>query len=235
MKRTRFIISSLVFFTILFAGCGDQDEAENQQKEIRYYIEQLRVEDVFLSTEAAFELAEIGESAVPLLIEALSDEDWQLRLNAVVALDQIGDPTATPALITALSDENWEVRANSTIALGNMGGVAVPALIAALEHKDIRVRRNATKALGNIGDTMAVPGLIGVLSDEDWEVRAGAAMVLGKMGTAAVPALTVALKDEAEYVDAMATLALRLIGTPEALEAIKKNELQKAEEADKNP
>ena len=166
------------------------------------------------------------------LIEALSDENWQVRLNAAVALGEIGNPTATPALIAALNDENWEVRANVTIALGKMDHAAVPALVAALEDQDAQVRRNATRALGDIGDPTAAPGLIGVLNDEDWEVRAGAAVALGGMGSVAVPALIEALKDENEYAEAMATWALKLIGTPEALEAVKENEARKTEETE---
>ncbi|MBM3242164.1 HEAT repeat domain-containing protein [Candidatus Poribacteria bacterium] len=230
MKPKLYLLVSFCF--LLVAGCGSQDEAEEQQKELRYYIEQLRAQDMFLSTEAAFKLADIGEPAVPLLIEALSDENWQVRLNAAVALGQIGDSAAVPALIAALNDEAWEVRANATVALGKMGQTVVPALIAALKDQDAPVRRNAARALGDIGDPTAVPALIEILNDEDGEVRGSAAVALGEMGPVAVPALAAALKDENEAVGAMATWALQLIGTPEALRAVKENEAQKAAEID---
>jgi HEAT repeat protein len=230
MKQKLYLIFSFVSLFLLIVGCETEDEMESQQKEIRYYMEQLRDEDLFLSTEAAFELAEIGDPAVPLLIEALSDESWQVRLSAAVALGEIGDPTAIPALIAALSDENWEVRANATVALGKMDQVAVPALVAALKDQDVQVRRNAIKALGDIGDPAAAPGLIGVLGDEDWEVRAGAAVALGGMGSTVVPDLIEVLQYENECAEDMAIWALELIGTPEALLAIKENEAQRAGE-----
>ncbi len=63
-------------------------------------------------------MPEAYQCGFQLLIEALSNENWQVRLNAAVALGEIGNPTATPALIAALNDGNWEVRANVTIALG---------------------------------------------------------------------------------------------------------------------
>jgi HEAT repeat protein len=49
---------------------------------------------------------------VPALIEALSDENGAVRLNAVIALGKINRPTKTvvPALIEALQDDSEWVR-----------------------------------------------------------------------------------------------------------------------------
>ncbi|MDP8254053.1 MAG: HEAT repeat domain-containing protein, partial [Candidatus Kaelpia aquatica] len=55
-------------------------------------------------------LSYIGEPAVDPLIEALSDEDHQVREGAAKALGDIGDLRAVDPLIEALSDEDHQVR-----------------------------------------------------------------------------------------------------------------------------
>jgi HEAT repeat protein len=87
---------------------------------------------------AADALARIGAEAVPPLIEALTDPDAEVRLQATRALARMGlvGRDAVPALITALSDENKLVRQGAARALGQMGPAAreaIPALIQALK------------------------------------------------------------------------------------------------------
>jgi hypothetical protein len=76
-----------------------------------------------------------GAPAVPALIQALGDSDWDVRRAAAEALGKLGDPQAVPALIQALGDS------------------------------DVGVRRAAAEALGKIGDPQAVPALIQALGD----------------------------------------------------------------------
>jgi HEAT repeat protein len=49
----------------------------------------------------------LGAPAVPALIQALGDSDWDVRRAAAEALGAIGDPQAVPALIQALGDCDW--------------------------------------------------------------------------------------------------------------------------------
>jgi HEAT repeat protein len=51
-----------------------------------------------------------GAPAVPALIQALGDSDWDVRRAAAEALGAIGDPQAVPALIKALRDRSEDVR-----------------------------------------------------------------------------------------------------------------------------
>ena len=60
------------------------------------------------------------ESAVEPLIEFLTQEDSDLRLNAAMALGKIGDRRAVVRLIILLGDENWYVRWHAAEALGNI-------------------------------------------------------------------------------------------------------------------
>ncbi len=48
--------------------------------------------------------------AVPVLIEALSDEDWRVRQKVAWALGILGDPSALPHLRRALGNEKEDVR-----------------------------------------------------------------------------------------------------------------------------
>jgi 3-methyladenine DNA glycosylase AlkC len=160
------------------------------------------------------------------LIQALEDEELEVRRSAALALGEMGPAAvdAVPALIRALEDENVFVRRDAADALGDIGPgavEAVPALIQALGDENDYVRMAARYALRNIGPE-AVPVLIEALGDENSKVRLCAADALGAIGPEAkeaVPALIQALGDEEVYVRGAAAVALGVIG-PEAKEAV---------------
>ena len=86
--------------------------------------------------DAADALVNIGSPAVSALIEALKNEDSNLRWRAASVLSDLGAEAApaVPALTEALQDDDAQVRLYATIALGNIGEAAkpaVPALMAA--------------------------------------------------------------------------------------------------------
>jgi HEAT repeat protein len=57
------------------------------------------------AVQAAEALGKLGDpQAIPALIKALGDSDWDVRCAAAEALGKIGDPQAVPALIQALGD-----------------------------------------------------------------------------------------------------------------------------------
>ncbi len=177
-------------------------------------------------------LAEIGPAAapaIPALIAALKDEDWDVRSSAARALGNIGPAAASavPSLIAALKDENRNVWDKAVDALGNIGPAAVPALIAALKDKDSDVRSSAARALGQIGPAAAsaVPSLIAALKDKNSNVRYFAAGALGNIGPAAasaVPSLIAALKDKDLDVCRSAAWSLGDIGDPHAIPPLEK-------------
>ncbi len=128
---------------------------------------------------------------VPLIeLVADSENNQELRHEAVETLVNIGDNRALPALINALADEDSLIRSDSAWALGEFRSVqAVEPLLLALRDEDIDVRYEAAKSLGQIGDKRAVEPLIKALEDET-EVRQAAAEALGKLGDSrAIPAL----------------------------------------------
>jgi len=179
------------------------------------------------------DLAGLGGPAVESLIQALKDEDQDVRTGAAEALRKIGEPAVDP-LIKALKDEKSDVRGVVAECLGEIGDArAVEPLIEVL-MKGVGVYRmekdgvlvpsgGIEKGLSLIGER-AVEPLIQVLKDENPSLRARAAMVLGAIRDArAVEPLIEAMKGGDEDVVFNANMALRSIGEP-AIEPLIKDE-----------
>lgn len=71
------------------------------------------------NVEVVAALTSLGHSAVPDLIEALKDDNINVRDRAAYTLGEIKDPTAICALMAAVNDENHYVRQSVIRALGN--------------------------------------------------------------------------------------------------------------------
>jgi HEAT repeat protein len=185
-------------------------------------IEKLTDNDFRFRHDAADAIVKIGSPAVPFLIEALKDENKQVRWRAASALGEIGAEasSAVPALIVTLQDEDEYIRRIGAYALGKIGpeaSVAVPKLIDALQDSDRNLRMVSAYALGKIGSeaSSAVPTLIATLHDASAEVRLNAATALGRISakaSSAVPALITALQDKDKYVRQGAADALGRFG-----------------------
>ena len=183
----------------------------------------LNDEDEAVRLNAAYALGNIGEPAIPTLIEALRQEAktaWNRnidrgdftnpsQLDTIYGLAAMGEP-AVPALTEVLGDDtNWWARAGAAAALGCMGEPAhgaVPALIEVLKDDSEWVRRNAADTLGNIGPSArsAVPALIEALGDNrpvsrwslsDSPLRENATIALTKMGE--LPQTAIPVMEEA--------------------------------------
>ena len=185
---------------------------------------------------AARALGKLGdERAVPVLIDALNDDDRTLRAYVAGALGNLGDKRAVPSLISILGDEDSWVRREAALALGELGDErAVDPLINALNDDEGIVRLYALRALGNLKDTRAVPHVVDALrGDNSWRqwigalrgdenrVRQEAATVLGKIGDReAVSHLLKALKHDVSTVREEAAIALGELGDNEAIPAL---------------
>jgi hypothetical protein len=175
--------------------------------------------------DAAFLLAKETQykdsAAVPGLLDALRDEKPPVRVAAVKALGDIGDPVAVPELLsTMVKDPSGDVRWTASAALGKIGTAAVPGLMSALRDEDWKVRRSAAEALWGMSEPTAVPGLLGALTDKNDVVRQAASGALEAMGSVAVSGLIEGLRSpDAMFARAAADM-LQKIGTPEARAAV---------------
>ena len=170
------------------------------------------------------------------LIGAMNDEERAIRLTAIEALGEIGDPRAVEPLIAALQDGSWGVRSYAAAALGAIGDArAVKPLTALIRDSKKVVRKAAAEALSKIGPSSDPESLAWYLvALEQWDrvVSLGeaavepliaalengeidAARVLGEIGSArATGSLVSVLKDRDYFLRKAATRALEQIGLP---------------------
>jgi HEAT repeat protein len=80
---------------------------------------QLRNEE--FKDDATNALVELGQPAVPRLIEALKDKDDNVRKQAVLALGRIKQTEAIDPLIAMLADKDWYTRLTAAAALEAIG------------------------------------------------------------------------------------------------------------------
>jgi len=130
-------------------------------------------------------LWEIGEPAVPYLINILGNRDKDVvdRTMAATALGVIGDLKCLEPLTTIFRDktEDEAFRQNAALALQCMGESAMKPMILALTDSDSDRQVSAARNLASIGKP-AIEDLTKALRNEDPNVRTFAAMALASSG-----------------------------------------------------
>ena len=166
----------------------------------RALVKQLENSDKKKRNEVIEQLSRLGNTAIPVLIEGLGNEDERVSDGCMSALHDMGARTL-PALSRALTANESSVRQLAAIAMVGMQGDMKPAvvpLISALGHKDAKTRRSAIMALTFIGDTRALVPLSYALLDEDEAVQFEAVVAFenfGSDGRIALPTLILMLRD----------------------------------------
>lgn len=129
----------------------------------------LSAEDDAVRMVAAEVLGQIGVASVPLLLAALQDPYYQVRITAADALGHIMDQRALSPLVHLLTgDEEEEVRSRAAHALGELRNLAATeALIRALHDRYAVVRGAAARALGMAGGRQVVGPLVGLFESGD--------------------------------------------------------------------
>ncbi|MCL5099004.1 MAG: HEAT repeat domain-containing protein [Candidatus Omnitrophica bacterium] len=137
---------------------------------------------------AANALAQLGSNSVPILVQALTNDDWRVRYAAATAFtSEVPDEqTVVPALVASLKDGNPNVRIMAARSLANIGqdpDRVVPALMANLDDPIPDVRASTARALGRFGSlgAPAVPILSKMSRDANPAVRNAATEVLRKI------------------------------------------------------
>ena len=171
-----------------------------------------------VANSAANDLRFFGEAAIPPLVDAMSTRDMSVFQHVAVALRRIGAPVI-PALLDALrhaEDEN--IRAGAADVLGNFDSEEVrEALWVALDDPDEDVSRMAMLSLGDFGD-LRVFDLLLAEEPDPRPIGNDPYDKLARPGSAAVPLLIAALKDQArptyQRVNAARALGLSRTSAP---------------------
>ena len=125
-------------------------------------------------TKAAWALAAIGEKSIPLLTNALRDNEESTRRRAGWALIKIGNPSVK-SLISSLREINKFTRERVAQTLGWIGDErAVNSLLWALKDEEPSVVSAAAWALGRIGSPAALSALQSLVNNENSDIRENA-------------------------------------------------------------
>ena len=140
-------------------------------------------------------LERIGGQAnktVPALIEALGDQNWEIRWSAAGALTSFGKKSAmaVPELVGLLRDSEDYVRNAALSTLGKMGPISVAAMMdevaKPLDYSEdqLFMRIICIRSLGALGAKamVSVPLLIKNSTHKDINVRLEAVIALRKIG-----------------------------------------------------
>jgi HEAT repeat protein len=147
---------------------------------LKYLMKAIKSKDNRDRYDAGWALAALGKDdpgrIVPDLIKLLDHKRMETRLNAVVALGEIGDKSAVPRLVELINSgseekkgdrETPEVRRLAVEALRKIGDTnAVNELVEIVENRGSSMRVDAIESLSAIGDEKAVPSLLKVLGEK---------------------------------------------------------------------
>lgn len=154
------------------------------------------------------------EKAALILMEAMRDGGWSVRLAAASALIGVDLPVKS-ALATALRDLENSTRESTSAALRQFGKSALPTLFQLIRSGEAKDRRGAAWALGELKETAGVPLLLEALRDPEDDVALDAATALGRIkDTASIPALMDSLEHQNMHVGRAAARALGWLGKP---------------------
>ncbi|RMF89413.1 MAG: hypothetical protein D6736_08400 [Nitrospinota bacterium] len=156
------------------------------------------------------------------LLEALQDQDWWIRLQAVDFLQQGRLSVFVPHLIDRLQDPENRVKERVIEALMELGDPrAVKPLLSLLREKDLLLRQKAIEAISRMADVSIIPDLIDLMKEEDVNTRRAAAEVIGALHDPRTGQVLMAiLRDEDWWVREIAAEALLAIKSSRILQML---------------
>lgn len=155
--------------------------------------------------------------ALPVLIKALHDPDYNIRKSAIAACAHFESPLIVEPLIRVLRERTFSEREDAIRILGKIKDIrAVSPICDALLYSDwMSIRSAAATALGEMGYDEALPALLEGLGDFEAPVRANVAEALGELGNEkAIPTLIESMRHEKGWNVRHMANALAKIGEP---------------------
>ncbi len=217
-KFVTFVISS---FVILASICCNPDRSARAD-ELKEKVDSLFIRACgWLETQRELAepskeaLIEMGEEAVPYLLDRLDTQTAREKWILIDILSKIGEPAVMPLIEYLKSDNKDEVKLASRILGDIKDKRAVRPLAELLNKEDYNIRSYACESLGKIADTAAFAEVSSCLRDSVDVVRKSAAVALGKMkDSRAIPFLIRGLSDPHFSVRMTSASALVEIGEP---------------------
>lgn len=91
-------------------------------------------------------------AGVPAIVNAVTDPDAEVRIQALRALRELNDGSVLPTCLAALKDDRWEVRSEAARTCAALGhGGAADAIAKLLDDEAEWVRHNTSIALTRCG------------------------------------------------------------------------------------
>lgn len=173
-----------------------------------------------------------GMENLPILLDALEDPSYLVRIQGAIALGTLGNEEGIDHLVRAFRDEHPTVRRAAAESASKIDfSKAKEALKELLADESLEVRLTAAEQLVRASDRAGIPPLIELLGSEEAEIRARAAEHLGLLrDQSAAAALITALEDDERTVREEAANALSKVGDKSAIEALR----QKLDDYDKS-
>ncbi|MFN6469182.1 MAG: HEAT repeat domain-containing protein [Nostoc sp. SerVER01] len=195
---------------ILEADSQHPEIVKNREYLLSLALSMLEMGDFQQRWEITKVLTNLGNIAIPPLIEILKDEDVdeELRWYAARTLGEFQHPNAITALVELLkNDEDEELKAIAATALGKMGTVAINSLTELLIDEDTRLL--AVRSLCCIPQTETIAPLLSVVQDPQPAIRTAAIAALTNFDDERVPPVLLnALDDVAATVRRKAVVGL---------------------------
>jgi HEAT repeat protein len=205
-------------------------------------LEMLKDEDPGVRARAIKVLGQFKDNALlDLFFTMVDDPHWEVRQAVLYEIGQTNDPRVTELNVRMLKDKDFFVWNRALLNIRQKRDAkAVEPLIKLLNDDDGRVAASAAELLGDLKDPRAVEPLIEALNGRfnkdrpkvidrpgDLKLRDSSAEALGRMNEKRVlPHLIKVLlnNDEDPMLRAYTAEAIRMIGDPSALGALKKAE-----------
>jgi HEAT repeat protein len=186
---------------------------------------------------AANELVRLGHELLPLAIEALRDENYDVELMAILACGKFHDPAAIQPLVQRLRDaarkpsttigsgvqSDYFIQWRCIDSLAKIGPKGFDPILDFTKDCDPFVGIDIPEILADSAGAAVVPALIVMLDNTQARIRAQAAYNLARFpDKRATDALIRHLGDESVFVRQWAVYGLGLIGDPKAVPPLKK-------------
>ncbi len=152
---------------------GDSVIQEALKARVRSLVDELKAPSFDRRKQIIDELKAIGPDSIPQLVDAIKQENRKLRLNAADALAQLGDPAIPVLVDLLRNSKDDGVRRQAAWALGNTPQAPIRAIedlrFAASKDPSKWVRWRAGMTLGAMGESAqaAIPDLILLAQDPD--------------------------------------------------------------------